>query len=200
MAPTDNLTATTPSLRHGWVSGPDGRGTFDIFWSCLITMFVGSWSVLFLNFPGEKTGRKGFFKNKARWMVVMLLFPEMVTAIAAEQWRSARQSVEDFKKLQDRWQSQADATPNATALHDRSGRLLQNLERIKASPWSMRHAFFADMGGIILQCPDFPPFPVVAYQINHLVAKGHLACPSISPTEILDKNKADGFARLLTTL
>jgi hypothetical protein len=116
---------------------------------------------------------------------------EMVTAIAAEQWRSARQSVEDFKKLQDRWQSQADATPNATTLHDRSGRLLQNLERIKASPWSMRHAFFADMGGIILQCSDFSPFPVVAYQINQLVAKGHLACPSISRTEIWDKNKAD---------
>jgi hypothetical protein len=153
---------------------------------------------LFLNLPGEKSGRTGFFKNKGRWMIVVLLFPEMITALAAEQWRSARQSVEDFKTLQEQWQFQADDT--VIPLHDESGNLLENLARIKKSPWSMRHAFFADMGGVILGCPDFPPFPVTAYQINRLVTKRHLSYPRISRTTIWDKNKADGFARLLTTL
>jgi hypothetical protein len=44
----------------------------------------------------------------------------------------------------------------------------------------MRHAFFADMGGIILVCPDFHPFPVTAYQLNDLILKGHIFYPGLS--------------------
>jgi hypothetical protein len=192
-----NVTATTSSLRHGWVSGPDGRGTLDILWTCLVTLCLGSWSILFLNIPAESSGRTGFFKTKGRWMVMVLLFPEMITALAAEQWRSARQSVEDFRKLETKWEDMVKyGSPSIT--EEEAERIQTNLGRVKASPWSMRHAFFADMGGITLKCPDFSHFPVTAYQLNDLIAKRHILYPGISQREIWDKNKADGFARLLT--
>src|SRR6266704_2661514 len=97
--------SATNSVIHGWVSGPDGRGTLDILWTCLVTLFLGSWSALFLNLPGDKSGKVSFFMNKSRWMIVVLLFPEMITGLSAEQWRSARQSVEDFKKLKKAWEA-----------------------------------------------------------------------------------------------
>lgn len=62
----------------------------------------------------------------------------------------------------------------------------------------MRHAFFADMGGFLLDCPDFKPFPINAHQLVYLVEKNHLEYPLVTENTIWDKNKADGFARALT--
>jgi hypothetical protein len=195
----DQAPAGAASLYHGWKKGPNVRGTLDILWTCIITMFLGSWSALFLNLPEEKSGKSRYFLNKGRWMIVILLFPEMITGIAAEQWRSARQSMEDFKSLETKWAALNEDRPR-TLLNDEMAKIRSNLSSIKASPWSMRHAFFADMGGVLLHCPDFPPFPINAYQLNNLIAKGHVAYPEISQKEIWDKNKADGFARLVTLL
>ena len=65
-------------------------------------------------------------------------------------------------------------------------------------PWTMRHAFFADMGGFVLKAPDSPLFPVDAQQMHYLVAKNHVPFPAVDEKDIRDKNKADGFARFIT--
>lgn len=59
----------------------------------------------------------------------------------------------------------------------------------------MRHAFFADMGGFVLQAPDFPPFPIDGQQLLYLVEKGYTPYPHVDISITRDKNKADGFAR-----
>lgn len=64
--------------------------------------------------------------------------------------------------------------------------------------WTMRHAFFADMGGLVLQTPDCQPFPINAKQVHFLVARGYMPFPDIREKTIKDKNKADGLARLAT--
>jgi hypothetical protein len=63
----------------------------------------------------------------------------------------------------------------------------------------MRHAFFADMGGFVLQSPDVPSFPVDSEQLAYLVEKNYLKYPDIDEETIGDRNKADGFARLVTS-
>jgi hypothetical protein len=199
MSSTPTPEASTPSLVHGWVKGPDERGTLDILWTCLVTMFLGSWSALFLNLPEEASGRSRFFFNKGRWMFVVLLFPEMITAIAAEQWRSARQSVDDFKALKEQWEKTID-DDSQTLTESEKSRLDSNLSAIQASPWTMRHAFFVNMGGIHLKYPDSSALPLTAYQLKYMVDRGHLTYPGISQKEIWDKNKVDGFARMLTIL
>ena len=173
------------NLTHGWIPQPDGRGTLDIVQSCLVTLFLCSWSVLFLNIPAEREGALGFLAKKARWMLFTVSFPEVLTGIAAEQWRSACQSVEDFSQLAHQWES-ASASENS-----------ENLSRFRNSPWTMRHAFFADMGGLLLDCPDFTPFPVDGHQMLYLVEKNYLDYPDVREITIRDKNKADGFARAL---
>lgn len=89
--------------------------------------------------------------------------------MAVEQWESANQSVQEFRRL---------GYPY----------------------WTMRHAFFADMGGFVLHCPGFPLFPVDSEQLAYLVKKKYLQYPAIDKETIGDRNKADGFARLVTSV
>lgn len=72
----------------------------------------------------------------------------------------------------------------------------QNLGRT----WTLRHGFFADMGGMLLQPKDSTPFVVNSRQLAYLVEKGYLECPEITQEEIWDKSKADTLARVLTLL
>ncbi|KAI9819457.1 MAG: hypothetical protein M1827_006905 [Pycnora praestabilis] len=162
-------TKVPPELAPGWVDQPNGRGTIDIMWSCIVTIFLCSWSVLCMNIPAAGQSRWHILMNKLLWMLFAIFFPEVVTALAAEQWASASQSVEDF------W--------------------LLGYKR-----WTMRHAFWADMGGFMLATPDFPPIPIDAHQLHHLLAGKHISFPEIGEKDIWDKNKADGFARALTVV
>lgn len=61
--------------------------------------------------------------------------------------------------------------------------------------WTMVHAFYADMGGFLLQSPDYISFPITAKQLHFLVEQRHIALPDISREEIWDKSKADVFAK-----
>ncbi|KAK3342079.1 hypothetical protein B0T25DRAFT_433439, partial [Lasiosphaeria hispida] len=53
--------------------------------------------------------------------------------------------------------------------------------------WTLQHAFFADMGGMLLQAPDCPPFLVNS-------------CPQITDEEIWDRSKADTMSKIITIL
>ncbi|KAL8646207.1 MAG: hypothetical protein Q9210_006268 [Variospora velana] len=64
--------------------------------------------------------------------------------------------------------------------------------------WSKRQAFFADMGGYHLESPGYPTFPLNAPQLLFLISKGYVDYPAEDETDIEDRNKRDGLARLLT--
>lgn len=157
------MNTTTDSLLSGWVSSPDGRGTIDIIWSCLLTISLCSWSVLFLNVPERKDS--SYLRSKLSWLAFTIFFPEMLLAFAQKQWLAARQSVAGMASL--------------------------------GHSWSLRHAFFANMGGFTLEPPDNPPFPINAFQIHYLVENGFMESPGVESEAIWDKNKADAFARIL---
>jgi hypothetical protein len=64
--------------------------------------------------------------------------------------------------------------------------------------WTMAHAFFADMGGIMLHTKDFPPFPINAVQLYFLVSRELIPLPQIDKQTISDKNKAEPLVRVIT--
>jgi hypothetical protein len=64
--------------------------------------------------------------------------------------------------------------------------------------WTMRHAFFADMGGFVLQPRESAPFSINAKQLHWLVTNGYMPIPAIQDSDISDKSKADGFAKIVT--
>jgi hypothetical protein len=76
-------------------------------------------------------------------------------------------------------------------------RSVQKFKSAGYSNWTIRHAFFADMGGFALKSPNFPTFPLDAEQLYFLVSKGYLEYPNIEREDIDEKNKADGLSRYI---
>ena len=68
--------------------------------------------------------------------------------------------------------------------------------------WTVRHGFYAGMGGFVLHAPDFVPFPLTVDQVYYLVLHGFVDFQSvlIANSEIEDKNKFDTLTRILTTI
>lgn len=167
------------SPKQGWTSEPDGRGTLSILWSCSFTMFLCSWSILFLNVPSPNDTQFQVFRRKLYMTTLSFLGPEFIFQIALGQWVSARQSVREFEP----WI------------------LARNASRGPNEPeykWTMEHAFFADMGGFVLHTTDNASFPIDAKQLHYLVTEGHLKFPKLDERMIADRNKADGAFRIVT--
>ncbi len=162
-----------PNLKQGWTPQPEGRGTLNVLWSCLITMVLCSWSTLCMNMPGPSESRTQILRRKLALTALGFLCPEMIFEIALGQWLSARQSVTDF---------------DSSGFGNRS---------IKGG-WTMKEAFFTDMGGFILHTRDQLPFPPDAKQLHYLVSRQYLKLPILDHRELEDKNKVDGFLRAIT--
>ena len=64
--------------------------------------------------------------------------------------------------------------------------------------WTMKHAFFTDIGSIQIYPPDFVPFRVNAKQLHYLITRGYLPYPNILLKEIWDKSKQDTVAKIIT--
>ena len=159
---------------QGWTPSPNGRGTIDILTSSCITLVLCSWTVLCLNvFPSHFSWWKRGYR-KLLMACMTFAAPETTFQLAIGQWSSARRSMEAFR-------------------HSGYG------------DWSITHAFFADMGGFVLHprlstTEDWVSFPVNARQVHYLVVNGYLpySAVGIDKDIIADKNKVDGFLRVIT--
>lgn len=79
-------------------------------------------------------------------------------------------------------------------------RSVKRFRGLNHETWTLRHGFFADMGGILLQPKDSTPFVVNGRQLAFLVEQKYMECPKITAEEIWDKSKADTLARILTLI
>ena len=86
----------------------------------------------------------------------------------------------------------------AIGQHASARRSVRRFKRLGCSTWTLRHAFFADMGGILLKPRDSTPFLVNSRQLAYLVQQKYTECPTISAGDIWDKSKADTMTKVLT--
>lgn len=69
-------------------------------------------------------------------------------------------------------------------------------ELVGGQTWTLRKAFFADMGGFILTSPDYPRgFPINAEQLFYLVQNDHVAFPELNEEDIKEKSKVDTLSK-----
>ncbi|MCJ1378129.1 hypothetical protein MMC17_001225 [Xylographa soralifera] len=163
---SDDGSPNSTEFVSGWVSSPDGRGTFDIIQSCLFTIFLCTWSALHLNLPAKNERHLYHILRKVKWMIQTLLGPEFIVWLAVGQRFEASDSVCKFKEL---------GYPQ----------------------WTLRHGFYANMGGIVIIAPDCKAFPITARRVHYLVAQKLMPFPDISMEEVWDKSKADLLTKLL---
>lgn len=79
-------------------------------------------------------------------------------------------------------------------------RVLNTMRGMGYSKWTLRHSFYANMGGFVLQARDSAPFPIHGLHIVYLVKEGYLDLPEITSEEISDKSKANLLAKALVCL
>lgn len=165
----ETLTTLSCGRVYQWIDQPNHRGTIDIIWTSVITIFISTYTILCLNVGSPKDTTWSLLRRKLKWMLLGIAGPEIVLTYAAGQWSRARHSVEAFHR-DGHWQ------------------------------WTIRQAFFADMGGFVLQARDSKPFPVNAKQLHWLVANKHLDYPKVTVEEIWDKSKQDTLAKVITAV
>ncbi|KAF7954809.1 uncharacterized protein EAE97_000068 [Botrytis byssoidea] len=193
----------------GWVSDPNGRVTFSLVVSCLLTLSLCVWSAMHLNIPRPYHLTIQEFIRGIKWGVVGIFTPELVVFAAWRQYNSATA----LKALvQDRIAEAVTPFPTEQS-HTKSSELDKKSTRVELqdiiSPWTIVHGFYAGMGGFVFDfensedntpqfIPNYQRLTLTACGVNLLAECGYL--PDITRREILDKSKADTMAKLLVIL
>lgn len=86
---TGPLVPHEESLTMGWVSEPDGRGTFSLMTSCVLTLSLCVWSAMHLNIPHYRESRWQYWLRHVKWGLVGIFAPELVVFAAWRQYVSA---------------------------------------------------------------------------------------------------------------
>lgn len=176
---------SVPSTLSNYVSSPNTRGTLDILWSSLFTIFACTWTLQHPDIPEQRDGRdrgllgdiqwglKGFYRSTLR-MFWGIIAPELILSDAC---RDLTCALADHKKMQDD----------------------QGL-------WTLTHCFYANMGGFAIRDRVKPGEEAEYHGLNHLSSpwirvllerKYIDKLPDITEAEIKDKSKGDLFVKII---
>ena len=67
---------------YGWYPTPNERGTIDILWNCLFTIFLCTWTTLHLNLPASRESSVQVILRKGKWFILTLLGPQFLVWLA----------------------------------------------------------------------------------------------------------------------
>ncbi|KAK9422155.1 hypothetical protein SUNI508_05163 [Seiridium unicorne] len=171
----------------GWVSDPDGRGTFGIIQSCVITLALCIYTALHLNIPSIDAPQRSKYLTKVKWVIFGMFAPELVVCIAWNQNRQVKALGEDLKKI---FKEVEEKNPVDKRKHE----------------WTRVHSFYAVMGGFTVNTSidgqQFIPDATkrtLSVKLNKFVARlGDL--PDFPVEVIKDKSKADALAKSLAII
>jgi hypothetical protein len=94
----NNLTALNTITAPSWVSAPNSRGTSNILYSCLVTLFACIYTAIHLNVPKAHQSTARLVLDKVKWVAATLFAPEVVLYIALSQFLEAKQLAEDLRR------------------------------------------------------------------------------------------------------
>ncbi|KAM6484149.1 hypothetical protein HDV62DRAFT_357541 [Trichoderma sp. SZMC 28011] len=223
---------SAPVTKSNYVSSPNTRGTLDILWSSLFTIFACTWTLQHPNVSkqgpqdgprrqghddveprGQVSTKRGGWRFKwecFKWglenfgrsalrMLATIFAPELIIAAAFDEWLAAHDTLKEIKRYFE-----------------------YNVE--DKVPWSLRHSYYANMGGFAIQLRGKPigevPVSFRPYAFDYfgfrpfqpyhnpyyLNGRGILALrqgehisklPNIKEEEIRDKSKGDALVKII---
>ena len=124
-----------------WTPSPTGRGTWDILFSCIVTLGLCVYSAIHLNIPPP--GATVWWKAgmKAKWLFIALLAPEFVVFNA---WRQRSEAHHIAKGLRERA-----GQPEPRSIVRKS---VDMLLRRKVSVTSVKEFFYVNAMSMICHC------------------------------------------------
>lgn len=173
---------TTSTARLTYVDEPDGRGTVDLLWTCLGTVFLCTWTIQRLDIPSS-TPKMSLLYRKITWMIITLLVPEYVAWIAFDQWISAKKSLAMKDLGYDWWSLRhgfcADMGGFAVTLN-------------------ARPRFQAASDGLVSEIQDAISYPLRWNDLEKMTEKNAIAIPRITAEVIDERSKTDYLAQSVT--
>lgn len=193
----------------GWVYGPNYRSTYDIIFSCVLTMGLCVWSALHLNIAAATdTKARKWFRNVV-WVGFGVFAPEGVMFSAYKNYAAAK--------------SLLNAMKTETSCADCQGKPKQGLEKVrslstsghsniytsdeKGKEWTMLHGYYAGLGGFVIDLDSDTASAIFNVSSNAqrltLTPQGLLLLrecglvPHIEEREIRDKGNSDGLAKAI---
>lgn len=195
----------------GWQPGSCYRGTWDIVITCLSTIIACTWSIQHLNIPGAAESGWEKFRRKMKWMMITVLFPELVLIHAMLEfymaWTALRLMREKQKSVEWPWWSRkpsfswlpsrrCDYVPESQDV--RSLESQHGTDESKMRKWTLTHCYFANMGGLMYTSQG-KRLLVTAQQLARLDGLSY-ASRDITEEDIKDKSKQDWLAKLIAAL
>lgn len=95
----DNKTVLNEQPAPPWVSSPTVRGTGDIIISCLVTLIACAYTAIHPTVPPGGSGKRSFTLIKAALVLVALMCPEAVFALAFQEYLDARRLKKTLKGI-----------------------------------------------------------------------------------------------------
>ncbi|KAH7091101.1 hypothetical protein FB567DRAFT_517958 [Paraphoma chrysanthemicola] len=178
-AATDPDIENDPSGKQGWYSAPNYRGTLDIVWPCILTVFLCCWTAVHPNIPSPKSKWWHRYADRSIGLFVGVVAPEMIIYFALEERSQATKSVKKMSPI------------------------------IGADNWSVSHAFNCRMGGFVIdvgsvdqEYSDSTHCGYINQESIALCFENGRICQDtwVTAKEICDKGKADNLIKALTVI
>lgn len=185
--------STTSATREGWNWGDNSRTTLDVLWSCLVTIFACTWTVLHLNPPAPNDGELLMFLRKLQFFAIGIIAPEAIVLCAATDKYLAKEAGENFQ------QSTNPDIPENIAKTPESPEIttLEKFQdQLSDGGWSLTHGFLVVSGQLVAEDQDGIIYPLSTKEPAMLLNSGRSVFPIMKKREIQDKSKTDMFAKV----
>ncbi|KAK4160306.1 hypothetical protein QBC43DRAFT_293033, partial [Cladorrhinum sp. PSN259] len=188
-----------------WVDSPNTRGTADILFSCMLTLFACVYTALHLNIPERNATTFQLFTRKLKWVFVALVAPEVVLWFAADQYFTARKISQHLRLVEREKYGTVNVHKRGRLMrylrvlmcrgseekpnHEEAGRggtVTGSDQRI----FDLKYGFFVAMGGLELVLPGGES-NILSYDGVKWLASEDVGLLRISRSRILDQSKAD---------
>jgi hypothetical protein len=110
-----NKTVLRTEIAPAWVKEPDERGTWNIIYSCLLTLGLCVYTAIHLNVPTPGEPPRKQFLRRVKWALVAVFAPELGVFCAWQQWSWAKKVAHDLNKCEKQLRSDEEqAFPSTT--------------------------------------------------------------------------------------
>ena len=89
--------------RVGFEWGDNSRSTLTLLWSCLVTVFACTWTVIHLNMPASYDTFWSIAFRKSYWFLLTLVAPEVTVLVAFQQYLLCIEFTKDMKIIYPYW-------------------------------------------------------------------------------------------------
>ncbi|EAW14590.1 uncharacterized protein ACLA_076300 [Aspergillus clavatus NRRL 1] len=187
---------------EGWQFDDNSRSSWDIFWTCLSTIFACTWTAIHLHVPQRTSTKHGNDRVKFLAWLACLLAPEFMTMYAAVDFYYARSITRKCNQAfaaKDEEKHELQAEPKTGQPSDTEIEA-DEPEPQNPRPWGLTQGFSIQMDGLQFHTTDNWDYAVTTRNVASLIEAGLLQPHHLKREEIEDRAKADALAKLFAVL